>query len=303
MDPTDFYYNLDDALEERGLIASGTDELEHLKLDPKTDDPYLQAVYCLYGIFGDESDSSVLYKAHDLFKQIYDGTAIYPAWGAMRTSIKAFAAFKLSLIYLGFHGIKRDLKKSEQYQNDAIKHLHRQAIMAKADELFEALPDAESAPGVAEVLELYKKTYSLGNKKSIEGILSCYEMLNDFDSITRHYAATDLDTKNIKEYVSYFNSMYHRGDEKTQPDMIEKFILTLIHIKNDEVKKNMFKYSNLFSEELLDSINSIIAKLARETNDASYDKKSIILENLLIVFNSNNLLYKGYINKLLSPKT
>lgn len=180
--------------------------------------------------------------------------------------------------------------------NESVKYGNHNAMQYTANEIFEENSmhkTKESHENISTAVQLFKKAVSLGNKNAIEGLLSCWEFLEDFKSITEHFHEQfNLVEKlgsNIKEYSSLFNKFMVSSDDKEK--IIEMFIKTIIVLKHEEVKKLMFKYSKLFCEKIFDDLN------VQMINDQS--SRDNILENILIVFNSNNLLYKGYMGKLL----
>jgi hypothetical protein len=293
MDLALYYYKIDEAVENRSAMHIGVEGLEEFAFDEKTSDPYLQAIYAMHGIFSDIDVN----KSFQLLNDIYNDKISYEGWNTMSTSIKAFVCYQLSLLYLGFQNYEeKSLEKANFMINESVKYGNHNAMQYTANEIFEENSmhkTKESHENISTAVQLFKKAISLGNKNAIEGLLSCWEFLEDFKSITEYFHEKfNLVEKlgsGIKEYTSLFNKFMVSSDDKEK--IIEMFIKTIIVLKHEEVKKLMFKYSKLFCEKIFDDLN------AQMINDQS--SRDNILENILIVFNSNNLLYKGYMSKLL----
>jgi hypothetical protein len=191
----------------------------------------------------------------------------------MNTPIKAFVYYQLSLFHLGYGNlIKSSTILADRYVKLSADLKHYNAIHIIATDQMYISPNNSIA--------LFKESIKLGNVAAIDDLMDCYALLGDFDNITDYYKKNLI---NLSQYVGLFNTILHKEQ------LIYKFIITLIVEDNIEVKKILFKYNGLFSEEIFDKLN-----LYMNEND---DQKSVILENMLIIFNSNNLLYIGYMSK------
>lgn len=286
----EYYYRLDELLEFRSVLDYGLDGLEELELDVNTPDPYLQAIYNMYGVF----EESNLHKAFNLLSDIYSHKIQFEPWKSMKTSVYAFVLYKLSLFYLGYGRIvELDMNKFKDYINEAISLGHRVAMIDKADELLEMTSDKKMT---SDITDLYINALKLGNKNALHGVLSCYEIMDDFKMITYHYEnimSSDKPSYYI-EYAGYFDRMILKSnDNEKKLELINMFINTLIVKSDDVVKTILFKHRYIFSENILDDLNKLILL---STNDI----RDNIMDNILIVLNGNNLLYKGYILKLLN---
>ena len=307
----EYYYELEEALDERSCAFNGLEELGHLRLDEKTisQDPYLEVLNLKYGLFKPIN----LKAAFKLLNEIEDGIISYDPWKEMKTPIQAFVANQLSLFYLGYQGVtERDLEVSEGYLDDSIRLGNRRAMFARAEEIFndvnaQAIVEMHNNRGelkdhdleliykserkkLEHAIRLYEKAKDLGHKFVYTSLIECYKVLYNFGYCALYYDHLI----NKLAFDNYVDELVREYERMMKFDSCEShtysFIEVLIKSKSEKAHSMLVKYSGLINEEMIDRIF-----------ECGYESENmIILNNLLLIFNSNNLLYQKYISKLLS---
>lgn len=276
----DFYFMLEEALQARSTVSEDLEGLEHLSLDKNTTDPYLQALYFKHGLF----EPVDLKRSFEAFNGIE--YSAHKPWEYMKIPIQAFVSYHLSLFHLGYQNVtERNLELAEKYFNDSIKLGHRMAMFERAEEILESLDlNNLDIPEVNRAIELYKLSIDAGYSSAHVSIIECYRLLLDFKSAAKHYdiLINELMFENmIPEFQRYYDKL--TPEESSQYAGV--FVTLLMKSKFVKAHTAIVANANRITEAHLDEV---FADNQTETK----------LNNLLLLFNSNNLLYQKYISKL-----
>lgn len=305
----EFYYALEEALEERSTVYEKLEGLEHFNLKKETNDPYLQGLYLKHGMF----DPINLKSAFQIFNYIEDEMISYEPWKTMKTPIKAFVCNQLSLFYLGYQGVAvRDLECSDIYFQEAIYQGNRMTIANQAEELLNDINvnDIENSTNqekLTKAINLFERAIAAGHKNSIISLIECYKLSKQYNELFHHYGylINALGHENyIKPCIRDFKSIDLQSESLT-----EQFVFILLNSKPSKYLHNyMLDMIHFVTEDILDKIvmkcgsdekNRSMDMQDEKNRKLSYnlDEKNII-NNLLFIFNCDSLLYEKYIGKL-----
>jgi len=301
----EFYFLLEEALNNRSIISEGDEEIEHIHLNKNTEDPYLQGLYYKHGIFGPIN----LKKAFKTFDLIDDGNIEYQGWKEMKTPIAAFVTNQLSLFHLGYQGVtKVDLELSDDYLQQSIRLGNRLAIEHQANELLNDFagnasnfnkndnstsddyiipPDIDK---LRRATELFERAKSLGSKTAIFDLIDCYKYKSDYGLMFMAYH----ELINVNKYYNYLERCsieFKKLNENCRKIYRTQFLELLLNgCSCHERKMVILEHIKLFDVNIL---NEILYEqgLSEKLNEN-------ILENLLFVFNKDLLLYTKYMTKL-----
>lgn len=279
----EFYYALEQALEDRPLYCEGLEQLEFLRLDEKTQDPYLQALYYKHGIFG----SVELQKAFDLFINIYDKEINYDEWRNMKPSIGAFVTNQLSLFHLGYNNITQiNHELSDKYLQESIDLGNRMAIETKASDMFMSYRpenDDDNQSELNNIIFMFEKAKILGSKTVFVELIECYKLTKKYTMMFEAYEHLLVKHNN----TIYFDQLSRDYLEAKKNGSSKNSLLYILIECQDspELRNCMKKHIDLFDEEIIEYA------IAEHPSDNA-------LQNLLFIFNNSVLLYKKYMKKL-----
>jgi len=145
-----------------------------------------------------------------------------------------------------------------------------------------------------EAIKLYHEAINHGHKSAHISLIECYKILHNFGQCAFYYDIL-INKLNYDNYVGEFVDEYERAmkfDSHTSKSYL--LIEVLIKSKSERAHVMLVKYSHLITEEMLERLMEFVQTASVVEHNPN------ILNNLLLIFNSNNLLYQKYITKLLS---
>lgn len=296
MSREEYYYNVENYFNSLSVLDNTGEDLDKFQINSEHNkkDPFLQALQARYISHDDDKFLAIM-------DDIINERIYFLDWESMETSIKAFAYAQLSFYWSV--GIKTDMKKSNEYEDLAIKFKHREMLYNKAELMF----CDNDINNLFKIVNMIDESIKLKKYDAFDLLIECYNTLaglyleqKDFENYTKHcvavfqsyneYLRCPVDTPVIlnrmaKEFMRFKENC---SDEKAFDAVKQSFLFTLIEINHKMADALLVSCSYLVDQYVVDTL---LHRIKQSENVRLLDK-------LFFIFSGNRILFIKYMTNL-----